>query len=179
MKRGMVLGALVIVGAVSSVVAGIQQAPAGGRQGQAAPAGRGAPEPPSARALAVDKLGDNLFVIRSANPATFSGGNTAVFVRSNGVTVVDTKVPGWGRPLLEKIKELTDKPITTVINTHTHIGHLGGNPQLNDIAMFDHARAHRVAEYGVGREQPYAAEIPLGADRRQRRLSGGGRGERA
>ena len=63
MTRGLVLGALVIVGALTSAVAGVQQAPAGGRQGQGAPGGRGTPEPPSARALTVDKLRDNLFVI--------------------------------------------------------------------------------------------------------------------
>ena len=67
-------------------------------------------------------------MIRGANPASFSGGNTAVFVTSRGVTVVDTKVPGWGQPLIAKIKELTDKPVTTVINTHTHFDHVGGNP---------------------------------------------------
>ena len=37
------------------------------------------------------------------------GGNTAVFVTANGVTVVDTKNPGWGQPILDKIKELTDQ----------------------------------------------------------------------
>ena len=37
------------------------------------------------------------------------GGNTAVFVQANGVTVVDTKNPGWGQPILDKIKELTQQ----------------------------------------------------------------------
>ena len=56
-----------------------------------------------------------------------SGGNTAVFVQTNGVTVVDTKNPGWGQPILAKIKELTNKPVTTIINTHTHGDHVSGN----------------------------------------------------
>ena len=34
------------------------------------------------------------------------GGDTAVFVGAKGVVVVDTKTPGWGQPLLAKIKEL-------------------------------------------------------------------------
>ena len=50
---------------------------------------------------------------------TGGGGNTAVFVGASGVVVVDTKNPGWGQPILDKIKELTPKPITTIINTHT------------------------------------------------------------
>jgi len=69
----------------------------------------------------VQKLKDNLFML------TGGGGNTAVFVQANGVTVVDTKNPGWGQPILAKIKELTNKPVTTIINTHTHGDHVSGN----------------------------------------------------
>ena len=58
------------------------------------------------------------------------GGNTAVFVRTDGVTVVDTKNPGWGQPILDKIKKLSDKPITTIINTHTHGDHVSGNVEF-------------------------------------------------
>ncbi len=50
-----------------------------------------------------------------------------MFVGTNGVVVVDTKIAGWGQPILSKIKELTPKPITTVINTHSHFDHVSGN----------------------------------------------------
>jgi cyclase len=130
MKRTSVLSALVLSGLAVAAAVPIQQrpsAPGGGRQ--AAP-GRGPQPPPSAAALAVEKVRDNLYVIRSADAANFTGGNTAVFVRSDGITLVDTKVPGWGQALLTKVKELSDKPVTTVINTHTHFDHVGGNPDL-------------------------------------------------
>ena len=55
------------------------------------------------------------------------GGNTAAFITANGVVLVDTKMTGWGKPLLEKVKTLTDKPVTTIINTHTHFDHVSGN----------------------------------------------------
>ena len=58
------------------------------------------------------------------------GGNTAVFIGANGVVVVDTKNPGWGQPILQKIKELTPKPVTTIINTHTHGDHVSGNVEF-------------------------------------------------
>jgi len=58
------------------------------------------------------------------------GGNSAVFVTSAGVFVVDTKNPGWGQPLLEKIKSVTDKPVTMIINTHTHGDHVSGNVEF-------------------------------------------------
>jgi len=76
------------------------------------------------KVIEVTKLKDNLFVFRGG------GGNTAVFIMSNGVTVVDTKNPGWGRPILDKIKELTDKPVVRIINTHAHADHVSGNVEF-------------------------------------------------
>ena len=111
MKRVALLVTLVTVGSLSVAIKGYQQPP---------------PAPPSAAALQAEKLKDNLWVLKGAN----SGGNTAVFVTAQGVVVVDTKNPGWGRPIIEKIRELTDKPITTIINTHTHGDHVSGNVEF-------------------------------------------------
>jgi len=76
------------------------------------------------RNITVSKVKDNLYMLQGG------GGNTAVFVRSDGVVVVDAKNPGWGQPILAKIKELTDKPVTTLINTHTHGDHVSGNVEF-------------------------------------------------
>jgi cyclase len=43
------------------------------------------------------------------------------------VVVVDTKNPGWGQAILDKIKTVTDKPVSMIINTHTHPDHTGSN----------------------------------------------------
>ena len=91
------------------------------------------------RVVEVEKLKDNLFVLRGG------GGNSTVFVQTNGVTVVDTKNPGWGQPLLDKIKELTPKPVTTIINTHTHGDHVSGNvefPTTVDIVAHENTKAN-------------------------------------
>jgi cyclase len=108
MKRGLILGLLVAGGALSMTVGAFQQ-----------PAGQPAP-----MVVEVEKLKDNLFVMKGG------GGNSAVFVTAGGVTVVDTKLPGWGQPLLEKIKTVTDKPVTRIINTHTHFDHVSGNVEF-------------------------------------------------
>ena len=76
------------------------------------------------------KLKDNLYVLTSSTPgnaATFSGGNVAVFITGAGVTLVDDKLAGWGQAVLDKVKSVTDKPITRIINTHTHGDHTGNN----------------------------------------------------
>jgi len=107
MRRATVLGALVAAGALSIAVSAQQQPPA-----------------PSAAAIGVQKIADNLYVM------TGGGGNSAVFVATDGVTVVDTKNPGWGQPLLEKIRTVTDKPVVRIINTHTHFDHVSGNVEF-------------------------------------------------
>ncbi len=121
MKRVFLLMALVAVGSVSVAVSAWQQAPA----------------PPKPMVVEVEKLKDNLFVLRGG------GGNTAVFVTATGVVVVDTKNPGWGKPILDKIRELTDKPVTTIINTHTHGDHVSGNvefPATVDVVTHENAK---------------------------------------
>ncbi len=115
LRRSTILGVVVVGGAMSMAVGAYQQpgAPPGGAQA-------------AAMVVEVEKLKDNLFVLKGKD----GGGNTAVFVQANGVTVVDTKNPGWGQPILDKIKELTEKPVTMIINTHTHGDHVSGNVEF-------------------------------------------------
>src|SRR5262249_35859756 len=71
--------------------------------------------------LEMQKVKDNLYMI------TGGGGNTAAFITEKGVVVVDTKNPGMGPAILEKVKSVTDKPVMMIINTHTHGDHVGSN----------------------------------------------------
>ena len=87
-----------------------------------------------------------------------------MFVTAKGVTLVDTKNPGWGQPLLDKIKTLTDKPVTTVINTHTHFDHVSGN-----VAMPADGRDHRAR---LHREENAALSTVTGRGETRERLQG-------
>ena len=119
MKRTVVLSALIAVGALSIAVTGFQDAARGGGQGgRGEGRGRGPAGPPM---LDIKKVKDNLWMI------TGGGGNTAVFQTASGLVIVDTKNPNTGQAILDKIKTVTDKPITTIINTHTHADHTGSN----------------------------------------------------
>ncbi len=91
------------------------------------------------KVVEVEKVKDNLYMLKGG------GGNTAVYVGANGVTVVDAKNPGWGQPILDKIKELTPKPVTLLINTHTHGDHVSGNvefPATVDIVVQENTKAN-------------------------------------
>ena len=55
-------------------------------------------------------------------------GNSSVIVNDNDVIVVDDHVsPAAAWVLLDELKEITNKPVTTVINTHFHFDHAHGN----------------------------------------------------
>src|SRR5499427_3311705 len=55
-------------------------------------------------------------------------GNSSFIVNDDDVVVVDDHVsPAAAWVLLEEIKEVTNKPVTTVINTHFHFDHAHGN----------------------------------------------------
>ena len=111
MRRGTVLGALIIVGGLS-IGLGSQQL-----------------NPAAVEATQIEVVKGNLYVIGGGGPGTdeFSGGNSGVFVGSDGVTLVDTKLGGWGQLLLDRIATVTDKPVIRIINTHTHGDHVGSN----------------------------------------------------
>jgi glyoxylase-like metal-dependent hydrolase (beta-lactamase superfamily II) len=130
MKRHIALGTIVLAGALTVVVAAQQQPP---------------PQP-SVENLTVEKVRDNLWVIRGG------GGNTAVFATAKGLTVVDTKQPGWGQPLLDKIKTISDKPITTVINTHTHYDHVSANVLMP-------ATVEIIAQANTAKMMPETSEV--------------------
>ena len=104
MRRVLVLGMVIVIGGLATLAA--------------------QPAANAPKVIEVEKVKDNLFVLRGG------GGNTAVFVTANGVTVVDAKNPGWGAPILAKIKELTPKSVTMLINTHTHGDHVSGNVEF-------------------------------------------------
>jgi len=72
------------------------------------------------------------------NAATFSGGNVSVFITDAGVTLVDTKLAAWGQALLDKVKSITPKPVTTIINTHTHGDHTGNNDKFGKVEVIAH-----------------------------------------
>ena len=88
--------------------------------------------------LEVQEVADNLYML--ANAASVEGmgggGNTAIFVMADGVALVDTKIYGYGQDIIAHVAGITDKPITTVINTHTHFDHSGGNVELPDTVEF-------------------------------------------
>ena len=88
------------------------------------------------------------------------GGNGLALIDeiNGGVVLIDTKPPGWGAAVREVVEQVTDLPVTTIINTHAHEEHAGSNAEFPDaVTIVAHANARaamlrdgRYAEGGPG-----------------------------
>jgi cyclase len=61
---------------------------------------------------------------------TGAGGNLCLMTGDDGALLVDAEYEQGAPQVLAAIKELTDKPLRFVINTHWHFDHVGGNAPL-------------------------------------------------
>jgi cyclase len=130
MKRGILFSAFLVIASLSAVLTGYQQ--------------------PAQRAVLPDvqKVKDNFYIIAASSPvdrSMFTGGNTGVFITDAGVVVVDTKLAGYGPDILAKIRTVTSKPVTMIINTHTHGDHTGSNegfPAAVDIVTQENTKTN-------------------------------------
>lgn len=91
-----------------------------------AAAGRGAPQP-----QAIQQVKPGLYMITGA------GGNTTVRVSSQGLIVVDGKLPGQANydASMALIKGVSDQPIKYLIVTHHHADHTGNNQRFLDAGV--------------------------------------------
>jgi glyoxylase-like metal-dependent hydrolase (beta-lactamase superfamily II) len=124
MKRAIVLGALLAVGGWSIATAGAQSP---------------APQEQKLVRMLTLNVRDILYVLMGG------GGNSLALMRDDGVVLIDTKSAGWGRPILDAITSVTDKPVTTIINTHFHADNVGGNvdfPTVTQIIAHERTKAH-------------------------------------
>ena len=93
----------------------------------AAQSGRPAGTTHNGEAFRFNKVADGVYhAVGTGSLAVV--GNSSVIVNDNDVIVVDDHVsPAAAWVLLEEIKTITNKPVTTVINTHFHFDHAHGN----------------------------------------------------
>jgi glyoxylase-like metal-dependent hydrolase (beta-lactamase superfamily II) len=75
----------------------------------------------------LQKVADGVYAAVAA-PAYKVNSNAAIIELEDGVVVVDThSKPSAARVVVERIRELTSKPVRYVINTHFHWDHCQGN----------------------------------------------------
>ncbi|WP_282607689.1 MBL fold metallo-hydrolase [Pelagibius sp. Alg239-R121] len=74
--------------------------------------------------IKTEKVTDSIYALFGA------GGNIGVSVGSDGVFIIDDQYAPLSDKILAAVRELSDKPIRFVINTHWHGDHTGGNENI-------------------------------------------------
>lgn len=112
-----------------------------------------------------ESLADGVYLHSQDDPlAGPVDGNSVVVISENGVLVVDTHInPAVAGAVIEKIRALTDVPVTHVVNTHWHDDHTNGNhayrqafPGVKIVAHKDTLKALR-AEWEAMEDQRRSA----------------------
>ncbi|MEP6755167.1 MAG: MBL fold metallo-hydrolase [Chthonomonadales bacterium] len=75
----------------------------------------------------VEKLADNIYVLSGV------GGNIAILTGKDDTLQIDSGNPGTTAAVQKGTKTVTDKAVNTLINTHWHGDHTGGNEDLGKI----------------------------------------------
>jgi glyoxylase-like metal-dependent hydrolase (beta-lactamase superfamily II) len=103
-------------------------APIGVRIGQHLPIPESAKGPPveTAKGYRLEQLGNGLYMI------TDNAYQSMFMVYGTGVVVVDAP-PTYAAHLVKGIREVTDKPITHLIYSHSHTDHIGGARELGAV----------------------------------------------
>jgi len=80
-------------------------------------------------AFEIQKVADGVYIaMRKPTAPMAVGSNAAIIINEDHVVVVDTHyTPSAARALLAEIKQLTDKPVRYVVNSHWHNDHVQGN----------------------------------------------------
>ena len=74
-------------------------------------------------------VSDNLYLVSGG------GGNSLLMTGDRGVVLVDTKLPGYGRALVDIAASISDEPVTTVIYSDAHGDHVGSGPELPSVGQ--------------------------------------------
>lgn len=79
--------------------------------------------------IKANKLADNFYQLEG------SGGHIGVLIGPDGVFMVDSQYAQLTDKIVAAVKQLTDKPIRFMVNTHVHPDHTGGNENLGKLGV--------------------------------------------
>ena len=69
--------------------------------------------------------------------------NAGIIVGDDSVLIIDSlRVPSFARDLIKDVKDITNKPIKFVIDTHSHWDHSWGNEEFPDATIIGHQNCY-------------------------------------
>ena len=79
--------------------------------------------------ISVERVSERVYVMVG------SGMNATALITDDGVVLVDTMNNGWWGPAtIAALRTVTDRPVTTIINTNSNAPHSGNNLLFPDAA---------------------------------------------
>jgi len=105
-----------------------------------------------------EEVAPGVYFILGRDDVIFVQSNAMLVVTDEDALVVDSHVtPAAARALLASIAEVTDKPVTHLVNTHYHFDHAHGNQSFpEDVAIVGHEFTRAMLMTDV-MDQPTAA----------------------
>ena len=93
--------------------------------------------------IKVSKVAGNVYMLKGA------GGNIGFSIGNDGIVLVDDQFAPLADRIKAALKELTDKPVRFVINTHYHFDHIDGNASFQrDAPVVAHHNVRKRLETG-------------------------------
>src|SRR5215510_5778347 len=170
MRRLLALAFIVVIGIVAMRLP--RQDNSVAAQGRQAPAGTAH----NGKAFKFNKVTEGVYhAVGTGSLAVV--GNSSVIVNDNDVIVVDDHVsPAAAWVLVDEIKELTNKPVRTVINTHFHYDHAHGNQIFDrsvDIIGHEFTREMLLGNKSIGMPlyRGYVTGLPQGIETLKQRAA--------
>ena len=111
--------------------------------------------------IKASKVAGSVYMLEGA------GGNIGVSIGEDGIVIVDDEFAPLAAKIKEALKDLTDKPLKFVLNTHFHGDHTGGNAEFGkDATIIAHENVRKRLEQGTavlgGEVKPAAKEaLPI------------------
>jgi cyclase len=106
---------------------------------------------PNQATYTISKLADGAFTLTwSIPPGSFAIGNSTFIVGDEDAIVVDTGLSREaGEAILGGLRQVTDKPVSMVINTHWHGDHIFGNQAFKKAFPLARFIAHPATREGI------------------------------
>lgn len=127
------------------------------------------------RAWTFEQVRDDIYIAMGTGNLTVMS-NAGIIINENDVLLVDSHVsPAAAASLLRELREITDKPVRYVVNSHFHFDHAHGNQVYPDtIEVIGHEYTRRMLESGasnLGRTyNRFVAPIPATIERLRAQL---------
>jgi len=99
--------------------------------------------------ITTEKVSDNIYMLQGA------GGNIAILTGDEATIMIDDQFAPLSEKITAAIKELTDRPVDYLINTHWHGDHTGGNENFANAGAMIIAHENVRKKMSVDQVRPF------------------------